>query len=363
MPASALPRRFTLAGALLIAGLLSVACGSDDSTEATSIEPALTPTTTATTPAGDDTEPAAAVDAEASDDSSERAEVTIRVAGGSEMAVPVTTEGILALDEFAAQLLLILGVTPQASVQIFGDEANNIVLADAGIATLEPQNVELVATESPALIIGTNTPFNTDQVPLLEEIAPTVIPEVSSREWRDVLRAVAAVTGTSGRAEEIIDRIDGRLADLADAVGDSANAGATLSILTDRGDGTIFALTAPAVPGVIAEELGLARPPDQLDADQTSGGFLMLSQELLPDQQADITVSLEGEMFTGGASLFDNPLYPGSPTEAAVLGALWSTETPLSVWWMLADYEAILLGDGQGNTFDDTLDLWNELTS
>ncbi|MEM9892024.1 MAG: ABC transporter substrate-binding protein [Actinomycetota bacterium] len=298
---------------------------------------------------------------EPAEDAGAGSTVTVATANG-EITVPVTTAGIFTLDEWAAQMLLALGVEPVTTANYFSDTASLAVVEDAGVGVIESGNLELVAVEAPAMIIGTGQPPHLEVVDVLEEIAPVVLPDLELASWEDQLRVLAAVTGTEERAEQIIGRVAERRDALAAQVEDSPVAGSSLSILTDFGSGGgFYAFESPLLAATFADDFGLQRPPDQTNDDPSDFGYIEISEELIPSQGADIIISLSGDI-TGGLSALDNPLLPDAPIEAEVDGTTWAVSTPLSAWWILDDYESILLGDATTHTVDDSLDVWADLT-
>ncbi|MEM9515366.1 MAG: ABC transporter substrate-binding protein, partial [Actinomycetota bacterium] len=289
--------------------------------------------------------------------------VTVEAANG-EITVPITTSGIVALDEWAAQMLLALGVVPDSTANYFFDAASLAVAEDAGVGVIESGNIEVLAAETPTMIIGTGQPAHLEVAGVMQEIAPVVLPDLEEASWEEQLRVLAAVTGTDERAEQIIGRVAERSEALATQVRDSDLAGSSLSIVVDFGPdgGGFFALEPPVLAAALAEDFGLLRPPDQTNDDPSDFGYIEIADELVPSQGADIIISLVGD-FTAGLSALDNELLPDAQIEADVDSTTWAVSTPLSAWWILDDYESILFGDRTTHTVDDALAVWAGLTA
>jgi iron complex transport system substrate-binding protein len=286
--------------------------------------------------------------------------VTVVDAAGP-VRVPQTADRIWALDEYAALQLLVLGVAPIGVGELRRDDAARAILAGAGIPLVKPSAPELVAAALPAVIVGTESPDNQALRPLLERIAPVVLPDFATT-WEDQLGVLAAATGRSAEAVAVTARVKRAVDDLAARVAGTGLAGRRVSLLSGCGAGTFCAYDASTLAGTILTELGFSRPPAQVDADPDDSGVTFLSEEQLPAHGGDIVISYVGSV-SAGASILGHPLLDteGSRTADVDFG-VWYTSTPLSAWWIVRDLESILLGDGATATTADAPRLWGELT-
>jgi iron complex transport system substrate-binding protein len=337
-----------IASVIVLAGSCGTASDPAASTEA---EVAIASTPVPTT--SDD--PSASSDAAPSSNTASASEVTVTDMSG-ELTVPVTTEGIYALDEYVAIALLTLGITPANVNDFFNDQAALGILSSLAIEA-SPGDVsdEAMLATNPAMFVGIGHPAQDERRAVLAARAPVVLPDFTA-PWEDQLRVFAAITGTEAKAEQLIADVAGRTDALRTGLDAAGMSGALVSMLYAFPDGTFFALGNTALGGRIVAELGFTRPPIQ-DAEGDFG-FIPISAEILGNQTGDVIIALGGAN-TGNQTVFDSDLFdPGSATTATVDGGPWSQNTVLSALWILHDLEAILLGDGDVLTAEDSTPLW-----
>ncbi|MEM9035685.1 MAG: ABC transporter substrate-binding protein [Actinomycetota bacterium] len=356
------PRRTGLRRLLwpLVAALAVLAAGCGDDDASSSADPQ-----DVTTEALEDVEAATStstVEATTSAAPSDVDEVTL-ASGLGEVTVPITTQRVVALDEFSAVMLVSLGVTPHAVANFRDDPTHLSVVESSGIELLEYGNLEVLAAAEPSMIVGvTGHSDHRDLGGPLVELAPTFLTDPDDATWQGQLRALALVTGTGPRAESIIELIEARIDALSAQVRESEFDGSVISIITEFGPNDFWVFAPPVLSAVISDEVGFRRPPEQAEADPGMAGFIQLSAEVVPSQVADITISMAGPL-TGGASALDNDLLPESPVAVDVDGFGWGLSSPLTAWWILDDFESILFGDGSTYVSADAVDVWEQFSS
>lgn len=361
--------------AVALGGLLVMvaACGSDsDDTSSSEPEASTAAETTvrssaATTAQATTTPPPDETVADTSD-SGETVEVS-DVLGTRE--VPVTDDGLFALDEYTGLTLLALGAPADEVNAFLGDGAAVAVLENAGVTVsqigrAEP-SVEAIAATRPEMIVGVGHPNSVNVADLLLEISPVVLTDFQ-RSWDEQMRVLAAATGTEGRAQELIDVIDAKAEQTAEAVRAAGMEGMTISIIVDYGGGQIVAFGPDTLAGTLVEQVGLVRPDAEgaeasAAQDASRGPFILVAEETLADHDADIVVGPVGTF--APASINENSLRDaGGEAVAAIPDAdVWNANTPLAAYWILTDLERIVSGAADDTlTLDEVVTVWEELT-
>jgi iron complex transport system substrate-binding protein len=294
-------------------------------------------------------------------------EVTVDTATG-EVAAPVTTERIWALDEHAALQLIALGVTPIGVGRFMDDGFTDPILAEAGLELSPWDDVEGVAAATPNLIVGSDHPEHLNRVDRLERVAPVILPRYAA-PWADQLAVLGEVTGTGERASALAAKVEAETRTLAAEITRSSDlAGGTVSMAADYTGGTFVTLDQTSLPGLTLERLGFERPAAQVNDDDGDAGFIEFSGERLGEHGGDIVLSLASDLAdTGNPSVLENPVF-GPQVEAAAVAAdvehrLWVTTTVLSSWWILQDLRGLLLDDGRPAGLDAVPDRWADLMS
>lgn len=200
-------------------------------------------------------------------------------------------------------------------------------------------DMEWVWQQKPDLIVATFAPLDAQTYATLSQIAPVVGPPLGydkwAAPWQAELRLIAAATGRITAGEDVINRVEGDLADLAvtypNLVGkEAAVAYVSGNTMTgyNSGDGANRMLSA----------LGLSIPPE-FDELATSSGNFSVSFERLDIFDRDVTLWLTE---AGGRQLIETlPIYAASPiaqehrsvwADAEEMGAM-SFQSPLSIPW------------------------------
>jgi iron complex transport system substrate-binding protein len=192
-----------------------------------------------------------------------RDEVTLAGAYG-EVAVPVTDDGIWALDPTAATELLAIGVLPTHSARYpyEGDaayEARHQLLRDRGVELVEPDDLELVAQAQPDLIVGTQTPSSDELIDDLEKIAPVLVTGAST-PWAESLELLGRATGHHEQAHAVIRRIDSETAATEADIEAAGLAGRTVSVMSACSAGGYCVYSGDRAAGTVLADLGFARP-------------------------------------------------------------------------------------------------------
>ncbi|MEL6986036.1 MAG: hypothetical protein AAFO29_26630, partial [Actinomycetota bacterium] len=228
--------------ALVALALIAGACGGDDDTEAEASASASEPTdsasgsasgsasasasASASEPAEDDGDAEdtedAADDGGAEDDEGAGATVTVTDVIG-EKDVPVTADGIYALDEFMGTLLLTLGVEPVTTAAFFEDPLLAPVIEPRS-ELVTAGGVESVAVTRPNLILGIGHPNLIEIEPELSGVAPVVLPDFTT-DWKDQTRLTAQVVGREAEGDAVIAAVEARTAALAAEIEEAGLAG------------------------------------------------------------------------------------------------------------------------------------------
>ncbi|MEM9564417.1 MAG: ABC transporter substrate-binding protein [Actinomycetota bacterium] len=284
--------------------------------------------------------------------------------------VPVTDEGLFALDEYTGLTLLALG-TPADNVNAFlGDDAAVAVMENAGVTVSQigpaAPSVEAIAAAQPEMIIGVGHPNSVNVAELLAEVSPVVLTDFH-QSWDEQMRLLASVTGTEGRAQQLIDIIDDKIEQTADAVEGAGLDGATISIIVDYG-AQIVASGPDTLAGTLVERVGLTRPDTEgaeasATQDASLGPFIVVSEETLGAHDANIVLGPVGKF--APASINDNVLRntAGGAIAATPDADVWNANTPLAAYWILTDIERIVSGAPDRTlTATEVVAVWEELT-
>ncbi len=179
------------------------------------------------------------------------------------VCIPENSERIVAAWPFNITALLradapIVGMIDQEFVigQFPEWEAELAEITDLG----RPLNLEMMLTLEPDLIIAPS--FLAENPDTLTAIAPTVLFEWEGTHiWREVTELMFDAAGEREAFEAILAEQDSRIAELSGLLGDATTQ--ELSLVNVRPD-SVFLYTQYSPGGMIAEELGFARPEAQL---------------------------------------------------------------------------------------------------
>ncbi|MEM9464803.1 MAG: ABC transporter substrate-binding protein [Actinomycetota bacterium] len=346
----------TIAALLTTFTLIAAACGGDDDADTSSGSSSASKSESAS--AGE-SESASASEMAEEDESGSASEMAEEDESGSasevadgetvtlsdmtgEITVPIVTENILALDEYAAIAMLTLGLTPSATAQFYGDfydAGENAIIEGSGTKWIETDNLEVLAVEAPSMMLGLGHPNYEPVIEQHREIAPTIYPLFSST-WQDQTRVYGEVTGTSDRAEAVIAAVEARTEEVKAAIDDAGLTGAEVSILHVF-PGEYYAYNPGTLAGTVIGSLGFTRPEFQQTEDEF--GFLLFSEEELGSQTSSDIVIWMDTRFEG--SIFDEPLSALRDDAIGVqLISSWTANHALGAWIMLEDVERIVTG-------------------
>lgn len=174
-------------------------------------------------------------------------------------------------------------------------------------------NIEELATAEPDLIIGVDTQMGaqTEMLDSLEAIAPTVLLEwEGTGSWRGHLEEVAEVLNAQEAAEEALGAYDAAIEQartrIEEAGVEPAETEVSLVRLQDAGE--IRLETPASFPGQVVDDLGLARPDSQLEAEGESD-FISLSYENLEQGDGNVVFALAGSGFPGAPDTFTDGVW------------------------------------------------------
>jgi iron complex transport system substrate-binding protein len=179
------------------------------------------------------------------------------------LCIPENPERIVAAWPFNITALLradapIVGMIDQEFVigQFPEWEAELAEITDLG----RPLNLELMLTLEPDLIIAPS--FLAENPDTLTAVAPTVLFEWESTHiWREVTELMFDAAGEREAFEAIVTEQDSRIAELSGLLGDGTRQELSL---VNMYYGNVYLYTQYSPGGMIAEELGFARPEAQL---------------------------------------------------------------------------------------------------
>ncbi|MEM9608813.1 MAG: ABC transporter substrate-binding protein [Actinomycetota bacterium] len=332
---------------MVAVALVAVACGSDATTDDEQDRPAVS----AEVAPSDETSAANdATTATSADDIATVGESSIVIEDVSgPVELPITSDGVHALDEWTAVGLLLLGITPSVD-GFFEDNVVEELFAAEGLDVGPPGvNLETIAARRPSLLLGIGEPVLIQAESDLEDIAPTAITEYTA-SWDDQIELLGSITGRGDEAAAVVETIDSRITDLRARLEQEGFAGQEVAVLQVFGS-AIFALGPLTPAGTILDRLGFGRTEAQ--SGDGAFGFITLSEETLPEEtDVDVVLGMRSLAFGGDdETIFDNPVVDTDGKIAAtVIGDYWFANHALAYWLILDDIEALLLGDGTPST-------------
>ncbi len=355
-----------IASLALVAG----ACGGSDDEAASdssssSASEAAVDTETGSEPESDSSEESDDAMEESDDDSMEESDdaamdepddeggntVTVTDAVG-EATVPVTDQGIYALDELMATILLTLDVQPVTTAAFFQDPLLAPVLISDRTELVEFGSIESIAATDPDLVLGIGHPNFIEIYDELNGVAPTVLPDFTDT-WQAQTRTVAQIVDRVDEAEALIATVEGRIDALAAEIDEAGLAGQQAAILQDFG-GSWFAYGPTTISGSVLASLGFTR--SEIQSGEGDFGFIPVAEELVPDESnvewvfGIATTSPDGG--PAGGSIIDNPLVGGADSVVTDVGEAWFNNSVLGAWIVLDDIEAIVFGRGDVTQLD-----------
>ena len=288
--------------------------------------------------------------------------VTIEHAFG-ETTIEAEPERVVTWGWASADAVLALGVVPVAiPFQGYGGDENGVLpwiaeeLEELGAPTptvlpdAAEAPIEAIAAAEPDLILAHYSGLTAEEYELLSAIAPTVAypDQAWATPWRDVVTIAGEALGRSERAAEVLEEIDGAVAEAAQAHPELA--GVTVAQVWDTGDA--FYVYTPADPRVeFTEDLGMVTAPAVTDLDTGESTFYFtLSHERLDELSSDVLVAYADTQDALDAFLASAPAQTMAQVrDGAVAGlvgqafiASVSPPTALSLTWGLEDYVQVL---------------------
>ncbi len=272
--------------------------------------------------------------------------VTVDAAHGK-LTLDKKPERIVALSDTSADVLLSLGVTPEAYFAARDDkmlrnspwlekifDRNDPTLVNADWS----RSPEAIAAHRPDLIVGDilNVPDKLNGP--LSSIAPTYAAEVPSGirpDWRKVLADFGKLTGTSEQAEQVAVEVDGLVAESRGRL--PGLQGKTYNVIDDVDSNKVWFNS-----GALLNDLGLV--PAKNQGTDFSAQAPSLSMERLGDLQADVLVVLD---WSGKLRplLEADPRFAKLPASRngsvifldASAGNAFAVPSPLSLTWLFKE--------------------------
>lgn len=192
--------------------------------------------------------------------------------------------------------------------------------ADAGALTVvtnspseEDVNIEELANTAPDLIIGVDTQVGAQAEMLgdLEQIAPTVLLEwEGTGAWRGHLEEVAEILDEPDRAEEAVAEYEDALGRAREELSEAGTepADTELSLVRLQDESEVRLETSASFPGQVVDDLGFARPDDQVDPDGETD-FVPRSYENLDSADGDAVFVLTGSGYPDAPDTFSDGVW------------------------------------------------------
>ncbi|KIL52595.1 iron siderophore-binding protein [Jeotgalibacillus alimentarius] len=188
----------------------------------------------------------------------EHAMGTAEIEGTPEKVVILTNEG--------TEALLSMGVTPVGAVQSWTgdpwyDHISDQMEGVEVVGTESEVNVEAIAALDPDLIIGTK--LRQEAVyEQLEAIAPTVMSETLKGDWQENFELYAEALNKSEEGEQVMADYETRVDELSGQLEEGGHLEKEISMVRFlAGDTRIY--HKDSFSGIILDQLGFARPPEQ----------------------------------------------------------------------------------------------------
>jgi iron complex transport system substrate-binding protein len=280
------------------------------------------------------------------------AERTIEHAAGT-TTISGTPQRIVALDEHAALDVVGLGGAPTTVYGGFRSGVGTDILNGLGFEVepyaLTAPDLEAVAAARPDLILGSGHPGTVSAFGDYSQIAPTVVVPIDA-SWHEQLDVVAAALDREEEATAFAGALEERITELASELEEAGRTGDSVAVVGGIRGGP-FAFPASGLPGRLLADLGLTRPPAEDVTVPPEQGFVMFSAETLADHDADVIITVDGDVFDTETTILESPLFASLAAVAegevyAVAGDMWLAGSPFTAAWIVDDLAAILV-DGQ----------------
>lgn len=272
---------------------------------------------------------------------------------GNRLQVPVQPQRIVALGEVDLDVALALGITPIGTTDGRGQSNPPRYLRERldpqtrSLGLLNNPNLEtLLELEPDLILIG---PTTSEQLAILNEIAPTAVSYNQGEPWRDSTRRVANILNRTAEAEQLLQAYEERAALARERL--KEHQGESISIVRWNPKGPAF-MQRDSFASTVARDLGLVRPEHQQQPGSTHS--LPLSLESLDVLDANWlvigTLAPEGEAVDALRQAEQTPMYQQleairNGRYAAVDGSVWTSAFgPLAAGQVIEDIEALILG-------------------
>jgi iron complex transport system substrate-binding protein len=215
-----------------------------------------------------------------------------------ETVLPQPARRVVSLGYSTHDPLLALGVVPVATRQWFGGYPYNVwpwaqpLLGDAQPQVISGEvSMEIVASLQPDLIIGIGSGISQAEYDVLSQIAPVLMQEKGDlaygTTWNAQTRVIGRAVGNSVKAEELIEGVKSRFADVRTRHADWA--GQTAVCAYNFG-GETGAFIGTDTRATFLKEMGFRPPPALADLKTNEGFYARLSPEDLSSLDADLLI-------------------------------------------------------------------------
>ncbi|MDQ0350217.1 iron complex transport system substrate-binding protein [Alkalibacillus filiformis] len=197
-----------------------------------------------------------------------------------------TPENIVVLTNHGTEALLSLGITPTGAVQSWvGDPWYDHIaddLEEVNVVGLENDiSLESIAELEPDLILG-NKMRQEEHYEALSAIAPTVFEETLRGDWKINFELIAEAVNKEEKGQEVLDNYQERIDRLSESLDDRLDTEVSL-VRFMSGDVRIY--YKDSFPGIILDEIGLARPEAQDVDDFAATG---VTKERIDEMEGDV---------------------------------------------------------------------------
>lgn len=209
-------------------------------------------------------------------------------------------EKVVSVSFIGHDFLLALGVKPYALRRWYGSDPYGVwiwgheALGDAQPIVMDGEiNIEQIATMQPDLIMGQWSGMTRREYELLSQIAPTVPPRAKYGDhgtpWQEMQRTAGLATGNLERAEQLIQRLEARFADIRRAHPDWQGASSVMVWAGQTG-----AYTNRDLRGRFLEDLGFRVPDAVNDSGNLDNFYVRIPPEDLSPIDVDALVWIDG---------------------------------------------------------------------
>lgn len=267
-----------------------------------------------------------------------------------ETTIAAKPERVVSVGVHEQDFLYALGIAPVGVHEWWGDypyatwpwaeEARAALGATPEVLKGFEINVEWVATQEPDLIVASYYGDLTKETyDLLSQIAPTIAAPPGypawGAPWQDELRLIAAATGTSAKAEEIITDLDAQIAAAKAAYPELQ--GKTTAIGYNQ-DGVIRTYNSADTAHRFMIDLGMVIPAEY-DTIATERGHLDISVENMELAEVDAFIWPAGPGAIAELSVYQNTRLAREgrsiSLEDGVLAGALSFQTPLALGFLI----------------------------